>query len=338
MTRIRMMLMAACSIVALMAFGSTLQAQAPGNQGGQGGPVGPDGPDGPGGGRRDFQDGPSGGPGGFFPGGRGGPGRNSAYRSLLSRPEVQNELKLTDQQKVRIDQVNAQLDQQGQQRFQAMRNITNNGGPPDPEALQAMREAVTAMRQKSDQAIGGVLTAAQRSRLQEISLQQQGPMAVATNLAVQKALNLSPDQVTRLQMIKDESDQVRRQSFQGRGEMVRQLRESGLDREAIRAKMRSPEVKSQMEQMRKQAEALRQQTLQRISRVLTKKQKQAFNKLLGEPFEPQPRNNPGGHDGAGGNGGNGPAANSTSSASPNGASASGTTTIPRKMRIRRPPQ
>lgn len=336
MSRIRMMVMAACSIVALIAFGSALRAQAPGNQGGQGGSVGPDGPGG--GGRRDFRDGPGGGPGGFFPGGRGGPGRNGSYRSLLSRPEVQNELKLTDQQKVQIDQVDAQLDQQGQQRFQAMRDMRNNEGPPDPEARQAMREAFTAMRQQSDQALGGVLTASQRSRLQEISLQQQGPMAVATDPAVQKALNLSPDQVIQLQMIMNESHQARRQSFQGRGEMFRQLRASGLDREAIHAKMQSPEVKSQMEQMQKQAEALRQQTIQQISRVLTKKQKQAFNKMLGEPFTLQPRNRPGGSDGDGGNGGDGPAANPTSSASPDGASASGTTTIPGKTGNRRSPQ
>ena len=305
MSRIRMILLATCSVVALMTFDSALQAQAPGGPGGPGGQSGP-------GGRR-----------GGFPGGF---GRNSSYRSLLARSEVQKELKLTDQQKTQLEQVNTQLDQQRHQQRDALRNNNNAGGPPDPEA---MRAAFTTMQQQSDQAISKILTTSQSKRLQEISLQQQGPMAVATNSSVQTVLNMSPDQIAQVQMIMDESNQARRQSFQSMGAMFQQFRESGLDREAIRGKMQTPEVRSQMDRMRKQQDDLQRQTIQQIARVLTKNQKAKFNKMLGEPFDLPPRNGPGGP------GGPGAAANPTPTNNTNTASASGSTTPSQSARNRR---
>jgi len=58
-----------------------------------------------------------------------------------------------------------------------------------------------------------------------------------------------------------------------------------FDPEAMRKYMEQPEVKSQMEQMRKQQDQIRDQSYAQVYKVLDRRQSSAFKKMLGKPFD-----------------------------------------------------
>gem|GEM_PF-1879864 len=351
MARIPALLLSMCLVVLALVSYSEIQAQAPGGGGGGGGRFG----------------------GGMF----GGPGgRNSSTTWLLNQAAVQEELKITDAQKKRLASLNDALDERrrelfpqnqrggrrgqggggdqgggipgGQGGFQGGQGGFQGGqggGRPDPETfranMEAMRENMEALQQETNNAIAKILTPKQRLRLNQISLQQQGPLAVARPEIAEK-LNMSPEQLEQVQAIIQESRQSQmelfRSNFGGRGRGNRG-RNGGDDGEGgggggrqqtkqqpkAQAKQQpkaqddddenpgggqaqakgqggqngdgqgrrgpggfdrdSPEAKAQFAKMRDQSEQLQQRTITLISKVLTKKQKLAFNKMQGEPFD-----------------------------------------------------
>src|SRR5262249_37095433 len=84
---------------------------------------------------------------------------------------------------------------------------------------------------------------------------------------------------------------------QAQGDLSQKLAESGgdgrFDREATQAEAQPPETKSQMAKMqthrdgvRKQVTQGRERTFQQIGKILSRKQKEAFNRMLGKPLDP----------------------------------------------------
>lgn len=287
---------------------------------------GPGGPGGPGGGRGGF--GGPGGPGGMF--GRGGGGGFGPY-GLLDNAAVQEELKLTDEQKTQVKQTNEAIGKKRQELFAGFRrnngnnNNGNNNDPnaqdappmPDPEVMRANMEALHA---QADKVFGKILNKTQMARLGQIDLQRQGPMAVFRP-DIAKKLNIDEEQMEQMQQVQNESMEQMKESFQARRQAMNAFRpqdggDQGQDRtaqrEAMKKAMETPEAKAQIEQFRKQGEDLQNQTIKAIGRVLTKKQKENFNKLRGKPFDLTKLEGPGG---PGGRGPGGPPPASTTTAS-----------------------
>jgi Spy/CpxP family protein refolding chaperone len=178
---------------------------------------------------------------------RGG-GRFGGGANLLSMPEVQTELKMTAEQKGKVP---ALLEQIRAERPQ-LRDLS--------DADRAKRSAEWDARQMT--LVGAILDANQMKRYQELVYQRQGTAAL-TNPAVASKLNLTSDQLTKLQAINQEANAARREAFQG----------GNFDRTKM--------------------EAMQKQTDEKVMAVLTAEQKTQWQGMLGAPFAfppPQPRN------------------------------------------------
>jgi hypothetical protein len=100
-------------------------------------------------------------------------------------------------------------------------------------------------------------------------------------------------------------DQMREEMLQKAQASLRQMvGEPGsngrFDLKALEDKAQTPEFKAQMAKMQKNVGAVRQQAAQgrqqmvrEIGKILSRKQKEAFNRMLGKPFDPT---KPGGGD------------------------------------------
>ncbi len=321
MARIPALLLSMCLVVAALVFHTESQAQGPGGGGGGGG------------GQRG-----GGGPGGFF----GGPGRNSSPSWLLTQEPVQEDLKLSDEQKSQLKTFNQKLDEQRKEMF----SKNQDGARPSREEMRANFEA---MNEQTNTGIAKILKKDQRVRLNQISLQQEGPLAVARPEIAEK-LNMSPEQMEQIQGIMDQAQEARRELFmsmrggrgfggngggpggdnqggggqrgggrQGRGQgnnnnntpkqantqTAQGNEDASQPAQAQKGQGQggggqgprqggggpggfnrdSPEAKAQFAKMREEGDKIQQQTIAMVSKVLSKKQKLAFNKMLGEPFD-----------------------------------------------------
>jgi len=116
-------------------------------------------------------------------GGRpGGPGGPPSMARLATIEKVQDALKLSDEQKTKIEKIN------GESR-KAMRDALD-GGRPDPEKMKKMRDAETDKLKE-------VLNADQQKRLMGIFIQVMGASAVM-DPAVGKEIDLTDEQKDKL--------------------------------------------------------------------------------------------------------------------------------------------
>jgi hypothetical protein len=178
--------------------------------------------------------------GGFGRGGGGGAGQ------LLRMPEVQTELKLSDDQKTKITAwAETQRGQRGQ------------GGGQDlsPEERAARR---AEQRAKETEALKKILNEDQMKRLKQLTLQRAGLSALGET-PVQEELKLTSDQKSKVDAVLQEQRAAMREAFQDGG---------GGDPQAARAKM---------EEMRKKSN-------EKLEAILTADQKTQWKAMLGTPF------------------------------------------------------
>jgi hypothetical protein len=164
--------------------------------------------------------------------------------SLLQRPEVQTELKLTADQKTKATALTEKLREERQGVFQDLRDAS-------PEERQ---EIMNKMQAEETKRVNEILEPAQQKRLRQVYLQQQGEAALAQP-AVQEELKLTAEQKTKVGEIMRAQDEQRREIFQN----------SQGDREAAMAKM----------------EALRKSTNEKLAGLLTEDQKSQWKAMLG---------------------------------------------------------
>lgn len=131
------------------------------------------------------------------------------------------------------------------------------GGNPQAATMSMMR-----LRQETDQAIGKILDTKQKERLNQIVLQAEGPLAVAR-----------PEIARQLRLNDTQNEYVQTVMMQMRRQLVFTVRQSAANGQFNPA------------QMRVVASKLRQSAVQEVSKVIDRKQKVAFNKMLGEPFD-----------------------------------------------------
>ncbi len=189
-----------------------------------------------------------------FGGGRGGGGAN-----MLRAPEVQAELKLTDEQKTKVTDLLTKLREQRQSQGQDFQSLSQE----ERQKLQATRRA------EEDKQLADVLNADQMKRYHQLVLQQQGMTAVLDK-PVADQLKLTDDQRTKIQAVVDEQRAAMRDMFQNGG--------GSGDREAMMKKV---------QEMRKQADV-------KIAAILTDDQKNQWKEMTGAPFTfPAPAPRPG---------------------------------------------
>lgn len=182
-----------------------------------------------------------GGGGGQGFGGRQGFGAMAGPRLLLN-PQVQAELKMTEDQIAKVREA-----------------LGGAGGPGgrgggDPQQREQMRL-------EQEKKVKEILSAEQYKRYQEISLQLEGPAALARKEVADK-LGLSESQHEKVNAILEEQRAAMRDMFQGGGG-------GGGDRQAM------------METMQK----MREETNAKLLAVLTAEQKKTWEGMLGKPFQ-----------------------------------------------------
>lgn len=145
------------------------------------------------------QPGPGGPPGrGFGPGGfgpmMGGMGGMLSPYVLLNADAVAKELKLTDDQKAKIRQINEKAQAAMREAFEGLADLS----PEERrEKMAGLREKMQNQRKETNKALEAALTDGQAKRLKEIFIQVRGEQALR-DPEVQAALGLSEDQKEKI--------------------------------------------------------------------------------------------------------------------------------------------
>ena len=183
------------------------------------------------------------GAGGF--GGFGGP------LGALQRPAVQADLKLTDEQKGKLDEVRQQIMQEGQGIFQGLQNAT-------PEERAKKLAEFTQLQYTK---LGTVLKPEQIKRLREVVLQIDGLVGSIMQPAVGEKLKITDEQRQKVGPIVQGMQQARREIFQS-------IQNGGSREEA-----------------QKKTAELTKSTDEKIIALLTDDQKKTWKEMSGEPLK-----------------------------------------------------
>ncbi|MGE5192612.1 MAG: hypothetical protein ACM3U2_08930 [Deltaproteobacteria bacterium] len=204
-------------------------------------------------------------------GGRGGFGGGfGGITFLIQNPNVQKELKLSEDQTGKIKEIT-----------DALRPAGGGGRANFRDMTEEQRTAFFAeMQKKNEEAakkITELLTAEQNSRLKQLQIWQQGTRALTDNEAVGKELSLTDDQKSALKIISEESGKKMRELF------------TSVGRDA---------TEEQRTKLNEQISTMRTETDAECMAVLTDDQKAKFATLKGT--KPEYDLNPFGRGGFGG--------------------------------------
>jgi hypothetical protein len=214
---------------------------------------------------------------------------DSLSAALLRTPEVQKELKLTGQQIEKITRIAEQAKTSKKQVEEAhgkgKGREKGKAKADDPIAKEQERIAREAMggvfaelERDTDQRISSILNSRQRTRLTQIVLRVEGPSAFITPELIE-TLALGPEQLELIQDIlagvKTEQEQYKESRKQA-SELVKASGDLDLE------KMRKNQEKTQT---RSFAYKLSKQVMPRIAQVLTRRQREIYNRMLGDSFD-----------------------------------------------------
>lgn len=193
-----------------------------------------------------------GGRGGFGQG-RGGFGgmQDSSGAFLVNREDVQAEIKLTADQKSKLDALR-------QAQREKMRDAMQGGGGGDQQAMMAAFQKMQAENTKETMA---VLTDDQKKRLKELAIQRMGNAAIA-NADLQKELGVTDDQKAKIKDLQDKQQAANTSLFE-------KMRNQEIEREQFQ------------ESMRKNTEAMNTE----LGKIMTADQKAKLATMSGKPFK-----------------------------------------------------
>jgi hypothetical protein len=256
-----------------------------------------------------------------------------AKSTLILLPAVQEELKITDEQRVRLNEWLSQMRDRGEEFGKSMRSQNGEADPlrsPDApiearmERFNSVLDQVGRLVAENETGVNAILKPDQRKRLNQIALQMEGIAALARP-EVAQAVNLSPSQSISVQQIlagasamqmttwmtqsmammnqrrgpnaarKGEASATRpsaKRATSGtakktpsKGDDDRGDPNSPRDEVADRA-AREKAMRAQFEAIRDRTDQIHEQAVQKITRLLTQRQRATFVKMLGEPFDP----------------------------------------------------
>ena len=186
---------------------------------------------------------------------QGGGGQRGGFRGfgggpmILGRDDVSTELKLTADQKTALQKIFEEMRPQGGPGG-------GGGGQPGGGGGQGGAQRMAEIEAK----VKGVLNESQFKRYQELSLQQGGGLSLGRE-DVQKALELTDAQKTKVQELNTNMREDMREMFQSGG--------GGGDREAMMAEVRK----------------MREGYSKDMLKLLTADQNKKWQAMLGKPFK-----------------------------------------------------
>jgi hypothetical protein len=214
---------------------------------------------------------------------------DSLRAALLRTPEVQKELKLTGQQLEKITR-------SAEQAKTSKKKIEEANGKgkgrekgkvktDDPIAKEQERIAREAMggvfaelEQDTDQQLRAILNSRQWARLTQVVLRVEGPSAFLTPELVD-ALVLGPEQLELIREILAGVNAEQEQYKESQKQASELVKASG---DLVLEKMRKNQEKTQS---RSFAYKLSKQVMPRIGQVLTRRQREIYNRMLGDSFD-----------------------------------------------------
>ena len=134
-------------------------------------------------------------------------GGGGGMSQLLARPDVQAEIKLTDEQKGKLDDQRQAMRDAMRQRFQ------NGGGASSGTDREAMMKEFQEAAKKAEKEALAVLDDKQKARLKELWIQREGNNVV-TNEDIQKEIGFSEEQKGKVKSLQDASRQAMSEIFQ----------------------------------------------------------------------------------------------------------------------------
>ena len=188
------------------------------------------------------------------PRGPGGPGMGMAGPGIVGMPAVQTELKITDEQKPKIEKVVASI------REEAMGLRDKLQDTPKGDRMAKMRELMADVNAKGNKELREILDEGQMKRLHQIELQMAGAEGL-THKYVVDHLKITDEQKSKIEtVLQDSQSKMREMMADAQG---------GGDRQGMMEKMRE----------------LRTATTEKAMNVLSSEQKDEYKKLLGAKFE-----------------------------------------------------
>ena len=233
--------------------------------------------------------------------------------SLLLSASVQEELGLSDKQKSQLKKLQASMMQKSREGLEAARQE----GVDPQEIMQGM----AGLRREHDLAASRVLDKAQKSRLAQLEMQREGLLAIAKSDVANK-IKLTSPQTKKVRTILAEMNQARYKAMPappgaggapggavapggaapGGGVPEGEAPGGGFFGGGFPGGMQdinSEEFRARYAKMMESEKKIRATAGQKIGEVLTKEQNDAFEKLLGKPFDlsklnptPQPAGTP----------------------------------------------
>jgi hypothetical protein len=209
--------------------------------------------------------------------------RAGSPEDLLVLEPVQQELKLTDAQKKEQAAIE-------ERRFARIRQAGS-----DTRGRAKFFTARDAIFKETAAATRTILEPGQWERLDQISLQAQGPFAFAYTERLPMAsaapggpplvgrLKLSDEQVKRIRAIVDEGDKAIEKAASYTVPIEPKAKPSST--EDLRKLVDSPEFQAAREKAIRDGREARAAVIRRIEEVLTEPQRQAYHKMLGQPFD-----------------------------------------------------
>ncbi len=196
---------------------------------------------------------------------------------LLAIPKVQEELKITDEQKTKLQALAEKLGAEMRERFAGFRDLSDEERQKRMEEMQA--EGAKRLEEVRKQ-VAEILKPEQVKRLRQIELQQQGVRALE-RAEVAEELGITDAQKADMQKVREEIEAK-----------MQAMREERRGQQGPPSEERMAEFRK----MREEAEA-------KVMAVLTDAQKQKLRDMMGEPFEMPPMEfgrGPGGRGNRGG--------------------------------------
>lgn len=171
---------------------------------------------------------------------------------LLQREDVQGELKLTDEQKTKLSELQTKMMEKMREMFTG-----GGGGRPDPDK---MREVMTKASEEAQKEVDTVLNADQKKRLKELAVQRAGNSAVL-NPETAKEVGITEEQKAKIKALEDMQQQANQA-------LMEKMRNQELDRDQFREKMETNTKAFDTE----------------LAKILTDAQKAKLKEMSGKPF------------------------------------------------------
>jgi Spy/CpxP family protein refolding chaperone len=194
--------------------------------------------------------------GGGMMGGFGGGAGQYTLLTLATNATIAKEIKVTDEQKTKLDALTPEMRADRQEMMQSMGGGGGGPGSMTPEEMAKRQAEMQKLTDKYDKKVGEILTPEQLARLKELRLQAIGPTALSDK-DVAKELNLTTDQKVKMKAAEDDAAKKRQALFAD-------MQGGGGDRAAMQTKMKeisdallkqlvdalTPEQKAQYEKMK----------------------------------------------------------------------------------------